>query len=230
MTDLHTHILPGMDDGAQSVEDALAMLRAQVQQGVDTVALTPHFYRSRECAADFLARRTSAWQQLLEATKDKNYPKLILGAEVAWMPGMADWPELEELCYQGTKTLLVELPITPWSNEIFRQLYSLESRRGVMPMLAHLDRYFQYQKKKHIEQLLEMGYHVQVSAEALFHLFDRKQALNLLKNYDALLISDCHNLSTRKPNLGDAMKVIQKKLGQWMAGEISAITDEALTD
>ena len=48
MTDLHTHILPGMDDGAQSVEDALQLLRMEKQQGVDTVALTPHYYGEEE--------------------------------------------------------------------------------------------------------------------------------------------------------------------------------------
>ena len=48
MTDLHTHILPGMDDGAKTVEDSLAMLRMEYDQGVDTVVLTPHFYRDRE--------------------------------------------------------------------------------------------------------------------------------------------------------------------------------------
>ena len=47
MTDLHTHILPGIDDGAKSIEEALALLRAQANQGVDTVALTPHFYKRR---------------------------------------------------------------------------------------------------------------------------------------------------------------------------------------
>lgn len=230
MTDLHTHILPGMDDGAQSAEEALAMLRAQAQQGVDTVALTPHFYRRREHVADFLARRETAWTQLLEATKGQECPNLLLGAEVAWMSDMTEWPELEMLCYQGTKMLLVELPVMPWTDNVFRELYSLEVRRGVMPMIAHLDRYFHCQRKKDIERLLEMGYPVQVSAEALFYLFDRKWALKLLENYDGLLISDCHNLSDRAPNLGNAMKIVEKKLGRQVAGEIAAITDEILTD
>ncbi len=228
MTDLHTHILPGMDDGAQSMEEALMLLRMQAQQGVDTVALTPHFYKRRENATDFLARRKAAWIRLQEATQNDDYPKLILGAEVAWMSEMTQWPELEALCYQGTKTLLVELPTMPWTDSVFRELYSLEGRRGIMPMIAHVDRYFYFQKEKSIERLLEMGYPVQVSAEALFRLFTRKKALNLLENYEGLLISDCHNLTDRKPNIEAAMKIVEKKLGHRTAREIAGVTDEVL--
>ena len=64
MTDLHTHILPGMDDGAVTVEDSLAMLELQRSQGVDTVVLTPHFYSNREGISRFLLRRGQALVQL----------------------------------------------------------------------------------------------------------------------------------------------------------------------
>lgn len=231
MTDLHTHILPGVDDGAQSVEEALTMLCTQMQQGVRTVALTPHFYRNKEHVAAFLARREVAWSQLREKIKDDpGYPRLILGAEVAWMPNMAEWPDLEALCYQGTKVLLVELPVDSWTDDVFGQLSSLVNCRGVVPMIAHLERYCRTQRKKNVERLLEMGYPVQVSAEALFLAFRQKAALNLLENYDGLLISDCHNLSDRKPNLDQAIKKLERKLGRQAAWQIAALTDDALAD
>lgn len=230
MTDLHTHILPGMDDGAKTLEESLQLLEEQGRQGVNTVALTPHFYGRRETAATFLARREAAWTQLLEATQDQAYPELILGAEVAWMPDMAQWPELESLCYQGTKILLVELPMMPWTDSIFRELYSLEGRRGIIPMIAHLDRYFHVQKKRDIERLLEMGYPVQISADALTRFSVKKLALELLANYDGVLISDCHNLKDRAPNMENALKIIEKKLGARMRSHIVANTDAVLCD
>lgn len=230
MTDLHTHILPGMDDGAKTLEESLQLLEEQGRQGVNTVALTPHFYGRRETAATFLARREAAWTQLLEATQDQAYPELILGAEVAWMPDMALWPELESLCYQGTKILLVELPMMPWTDSIFRELYSLEGRRGIIPMIAHLDRYFHVQKKRDIERLLEMGYPVQISAEALTRFSVKKLALELLANYDGVLISDCHNLKDRAPNMENALKIIEKKLGARVRSQIVANTDAVLCD
>lgn len=228
MTDLHTHILPGMDDGAATIEEAISLLCAEVQQGVDTVALTPHFYRSQESAAEFLARREIAWNQFQEGIKEIQCPKLVLGAEVAWTPRMVEWPELDALCYENTKTILIELPITPWHGDMFRQLYSLEGRRGIIPMIAHAERYFLCQSRKNMDRLLEMGYPLQVSAVALLFRFGRRQALQLLEQYDGVLISDCHNMDIRRPNMGDALKFIEKKRGQHVASEIAWITDQIL--
>lgn len=230
MTDLHTHILPGMDDGAQSVEDALAMLHMEAQQGVDTVALTPHFSIKDETIPEFLARREGAWELLCKELEGRKHPKLLMGAEVAWAQGIVDWPDLESLCYEGTKILLVELPVTPWTHEMFRQLYSLEGRRGIVPMIAHVERYIHCQEKRSIERLLDMGYPVQVSAGALEYLFSRRKALNLLINYDGLLISDCHNVLDRPPNLGDGLRRLEKKLGRQTAWDIASLTDDILTD
>lgn len=228
MTDLHTHILPGMDDGAKTLDEALSMLRAQAAQGVDTVVLTPHFYRSMETLEEFLARRENARSQLLAATEGRDYPKLLLGAEVAWTLGMIDLPGLEQLCYENTKMLLVELPITPWTDYIFRELYSLEVRHGIVPVIAHIDRYFTAQSKKNIERLLAMGYPMQVSASALYRFSTRNQALRLLEKYDGLLISDCHDSADRAPNMGDAMRIIVDKRGSAAAARIAAATDEIL--
>jgi protein-tyrosine phosphatase len=188
MTDLHTHILPGMDDGAQSVEDALRMLHIQKQQGVDTVALTPHYYNNEETIDEFLARRKKAWIELSPVARGPECPNMILGAEVAWMPDMVSVPDLEKLCYQDTNILLVELPTAPWTNAVFQQLYALENRRGVMPMIAHIDRYLGLQRRDNIIKLLELGYPIQVSAETLFHMNVRRKALELLVEFDGLLI------------------------------------------
>lgn len=97
-------------------------------------------------------------------------------------------------------------------------------------MIAHVERYFHCQEKRSVERLLDMGYPVQVSAEALLHMTSRRKALELLVNYDALLISDCHDTSRRKPNMGAALKVMEKKLGRHMAWELESLTDDALID
>ena len=213
MTDLHTHILPGMDDGAPDMKTALQMLSMEAKQGIRTVALTPHFYRNREHIPDFLTRRAKAMAQMQSVLKDAKHPRLILSAEVAYVPGMADWEELEALCYAGTKILLVEPPMTAWNDEMFRQLYAIEGRRGITPMIAHLDRYFGVQKKAHLEQLLEMGFPVQISTASLMHFRGRSRAVQLLTEYNAILVSDCHNTTTRPPDFDEAVRVLEKKLG-----------------
>ena len=95
MIDLHTHILPGMDDGAKDVDMSLQMLRMQREQGVHTVALTSHFYPSKESAERFFRRRAESekmlTQTILELSNEeqKKLPELVLGAEVAWVPNLA---------------------------------------------------------------------------------------------------------------------------------------------
>ena len=230
MIDLHTHILPGIDDGAQSVREAVKMLRIQVEQGIDTVALTPHFYRHNESVADFLARRETAWSKLSQAVKGEVCPSMVLGAEVAWMPDISQWPDLEQLCYQNTKMLLVELPTVPWSGDVFTQLYGIENRRGIMPVIAHVDRYFRNQSKRNLYKLFSTGYPLQVSAEAVLHVATRKRSLEVLKYCDGMLISDCHNLTTRPPRMEPAMAMVEKKLGRQMVGEIADIAADILQE
>ena len=220
MNDLHTHILPGLDDGADTVETSLAMLREEYAQGVDIVALTPHFYRDREHLSNFLQRREEACDKLLgviAALSEEErsvLPRLILGAEVAWVPNLAEQSGLEKLCYQGTKYLLLELPFGSWGDALFRQLYDLMNCRGVTPVIAHIDRYWGIQKKERFETLFSLGVPVQLSAEPLLHFATRGQALRLIKEGKVrMLISDAHNLTNRQPNLGKASDILRKKLG-----------------
>lgn len=220
MNDLHTHILPGLDDGADTVETSLAMLRQEYAQGVDTVALTPHFYRDREHLSDFLQRREEGFHKLLATIaalseeKRAALPRLILGAEVTWVPNLAQLPGLEKLCYQDTKFLLLELPFGAWDDMLFRQIYDLMNCRGITPIIAHIDRYWGMQKKERFEALFSLGVPVQLSAEPLLHFTTRGRALRLIKTGKVqMLISDAHNLTDRQPNLGKAFDVLHKKLG-----------------
>ena len=237
MTDLHTHILPGMDDGAKDSETSLAMLRMQRDQGVDTVVLTPHFYRERELPAHFLERRSKAARHLAEAItalpeeERSALPALALGAEVAWVPGLSDWPELERLCLGRSQTFLLELPSSPWTDQMIHQLYDLPGRTGLTPIIAHLERYLNTQKRQHIQAVLSLGVPVQVSAEPLLHPFQRGTVLKMLREGQAqLLASDSHNLSTRKPNLGPGMEVVRRKLGDRMADSLAARSDRLLLE
>ena len=224
MTDLHTHILPGMDDGAKSVEMSLEMLRMERDQGVDTVVLTPHFYRNRERPERFLNRRHAAEEALqdtlmaLPEAERRTMPRLILGAEVAWVPNLPDMPALPRMCMGCSNYLLLELPFVPWSDLMFRQLRELMDKTHLVPVIAHLERYLKDQKPERIRELLELDVLVQVSTSPLLHPLRRGGALGLLREYHAQLVaSDCHDPADRPPNLGPAVKVLGRKLGeaQW---------------
>lgn len=233
MTDLHTHILPGMDDGAKTVEDSLAMLRMEYDQGVDTVALTPHFYRDRENPKRFLHRRRESAvalaRRVLELSEQERarLPQMILGAEVAWWPGMGEWEELPELCIGDTNNLLLELPFTPWNDRMIHELYEFFGGTGITPIIAHLERYLKIQKPEHIREVLELGVPVQVSSDILLHPMARGGAMKLLKQNQAHIVaSDCHDCVKRPPNVAAAMDVLRKKLGEGSVNKLIRRGDE----
>ena len=215
MIDLHTHILCGMDDGAPDPQTSIQLLKLQRDQGVDAVVLTPHFYRSRERASHFLQRRAEAMDRLQEAVcrSGENLPQVYLGAEVAWVPNLADCEHLEQLCLNGTKNLLLELPAGKWNSELSNQIYDLMGRTGITPVLAHLDRYLRTQRPEQVREILELDVPVQISSTALLRLPTRAMCVRALRDYAHVVATDCHDPVHRKPDLKPAMELIGKKLG-----------------
>lgn len=223
MTDLHAHILPGMDDGAPDPAVSLDMLRMEAAQGVKTVALTPHFYGDRERPAQFLARRKAAWDRLSDRLRGERgtLPEIVAGAEVAWMPNMSRWDELEALGLGDSRFFLLELPFYPWNNNVIDEIYALLGRSGMTPVLAHLERYLGNQRKEHLRELDAMNIPVQLSAGCLLRFRERSRALRLLRRQDKYVIaSDCHDLAGRKPNLGPAAAAARKGLGDAEAARL----------
>lgn len=220
MTDLHTHILPGMDDGAHDADESLAMLRMERDQGVTAVVLTPHFYFERESVRHFLERREKALRvlnaRLQELPKEErdSLPRMIPGAEVAWHPELCECGELTSLCIGDTKNILLELPFVPWSGRMFNYLYDLIGQTGVNPVIAHLERYMKQQKSQQLMEVFDLGVPVQISAEILTHPLARGKVMKLLKKQRVhILASDCHNCTDRPPNVGEGMQVVRRKLG-----------------
>jgi len=231
MTDLHTHILPGVDDGAKTVEESIAMLMCEYRQGVDTVVLTPHYYPEREDIADFLSRRQIAWEQLEAAVQSlpeaerTQIPQLVLGAEVAYVPQLEARGDLRALCIGDTSNMLLELPFYSWDKLFVRQLYVFLERVGVTPVLAHMERYFECQTRKFLDEVLEIGLPVQVGTDMMANRLS--PAMKLLKQGRAHLIaSDCHDLNYRSPNLGQAMEYAARKLGQEWIEELAEQADQ----
>ena len=221
MIDLHTHILPKLDDGSNNINTSLSMLNMEYKQGVSTVVLTPHFYRSHEELERFLKRRNNSYEQLnkyiskLSIEERNKLPHLILGAEVAWVPNMSDWLNIDKLCIGKTKYMLLELPTSPWQSNMFHQLYDLINTTNVIPVIAHLERYLKIQKSDLINEILSIGIPIQLSSSAFLSFWSSYKLYKMIKKYDGFIISsDCHNITSRPPNLSAAMSKIEKKIGK----------------
>ena len=212
MLDIHSHILPKMDDGSKSVEMSLQMLRSSKEQGVDTIVSTSHFYGTDESPESFLARRKHAFQKI-EAELSDNCPEILLGAEVFYYPGISYSESIPSLYIRGTDLLMIELPFIPWSDRIFDELIALQYNSRLHIVLAHVERYRPIQKRAVFDSIFELPFYFQCNADAFSHYGSRKIALRMMeKNLLHFLGTDCHNIDDRAPNMDEARKIVEKKL------------------
>lgn len=215
--DFHSHILPGIDDGSADLKESIAMLRMEAEQGITHVIATPHFYARYDSPEQFLKKRDRAEAQLRqEMAKYRGLPQISVGAEVYFFRGMSESEFLPQLTIRGKSCILIEMPHAPWSEEIYRELEAIWEKRGVTPIIAHVDRYIAPFRTHQIPQrLAEMPVFVQANADFFLERVTEGMALRMLKaDQIQLLGSDCHNASDRKPNLEAAMQRIERKLGR----------------
>ena len=233
MTDFHSHILPGVDDGSPSLEVSLAMLRAAAEQGIEQVVATPHFYANHDDPRRFLERRARAEAALREAMEGRqDLPRVLVGAEVAFFRGISDSEFLPRLTICGKRCILIEMPPAPWPEEFYRELEAIWRKRNILPIVAHIDRYIGPFRTHGIPQRLSgMPVLVQANADFFLERTTGRMALGMLKaGRIHLLGSDCHNLGGRKPNLGPALEKIRRRLGEKYIQRVCRYGSEALDD
>lgn len=212
MLDIHSHILPKMDDGSKSVEMSLHMLRASKEQGITTMVSTSHFYADRESPEQFLHRRRHAIKRLQEGFSD-TLPQIHYGAEVLYFPGIAQSEAVRDLAIEGTSLILIEMPFSQWSEKIFDELITFQYNSRLQIILAHVERYRAIQSRAVYEKLFELPFYFQCNAEAFTSFSSRRLALRLIdRGLLHFLGTDCHNITSRPPNMDEAKKMIEKKL------------------
>jgi protein-tyrosine phosphatase len=137
MIDLHSHLLPGVDDGSRSIETSVSVLEKFAADGVELVVLTPHLNASRASEAPY-ERHLEILEQLRAAAPA--VPELRLGWEI-----MLDEPHRDlrsnRLALGGSKAVLVEFPLSGVPEQGGDELYRIRCS-GVVPVLAHPERYW----------------------------------------------------------------------------------------
>ena len=212
--DVHCHILPGIDDGAEDGEMSLALINEEKRQGCKGIICTPHYYPEEKIDV-FLERRRRACVELLRTMRkqtsgDKDDFKITLGAEVAYYPGIANNPDISKLCMGKSRYMLLEMPFAEWSRTTLRDVRSMITNLGIRPVIAHLERFYDYTDRETIEELLELPVLIQVNAGPLTVRGDgKKRIISLIKSGRALLIgSDTHNIDKRPPNIPEGIRTL----------------------
>ncbi len=210
--DIHTHILPNMDDGPSSTEESLQLLAELSRQGTAAVVATPHFYAERETPQEFFNRRQKSVSLL--ADKLDGSITVLTGAEVLYYHGISRTESLSEFTLGSTNLLLLEMPFCDWTSSMVNEVYSIQRDRNLQVVIAHVDRYLTRKNKEYIEDMLDFEILFQINATAFLDKKQRAAALSMLKSRSVHFIaSDCHNMMSRPPKLSDAYSVIEKRIG-----------------
>lgn len=217
LVDVHSHILPGIDDGSPDVETSLKMIEALQLQGARAIVLTPHYYSDSISYEDFVARRDNALH-LLEKSLPPGSPKLIPAAEVYITKYLLNNSNLDALKIGNTNYALIEHPFScDFSQETYDRLLSLNYDYGIKPILAHIERYPAFMDDGDLlDSYIEMGCIAQVNISSFVDSSRslRKKLFKYLESGRIHLIgTDCHNLSSRKPDFETGVNAIIKKCG-----------------
>ena len=231
MIDFHTHILPALDDGSKDIDMTAEMLRMETSMGVDMVIATPHFYAHRTGISRFLEKRERIFREAEKLIREEpGLPEIKTGAEVYYFQGMGKAGDIRELVIGSTDMILLELPFRPWDSDVLRDIDNIKDRQGLRVILAHVERYRDLQKDRSLyEEVLDHADVIQMNAGSFIEagLLRRKALMKFAASGRRLIIgSDCHNTTSRKPNLRMGLDILGKKQGEEFADGIIQTLDD----
>lgn len=231
MIDLHSHVLPGVDDGAQNLEESLAMVRKAISQGITHLMCTPHHNNGKyNNPADEIIQHVESLQQEIDR-RGLNLT-LLEGQEVRLTEYLLMEIERGELLFTdlGNTYLLVELPtheIPLYTTEVF---YSL-LKQGHVPVIVHPERNWIFRNDPNqLLPFLEMGVLTQLTAPSIVGVFgDEIQwtARRMLEHQMLFMVaSDAHGLRQRNFYMKEAYKEIHKIGGKKMVEDMQKMAKD----
>lgn len=216
MLDIHSHILPGVDDGARDVETSIELLRMMKEQGITHVIATPHFDAMYNSIDEFEYIVSDAYARLCDAMEGLDLPQVALGSEVFYFAGIGRSMGIHDLTLCRSEYLLLELPNCKIDADIIKAIRDMNERIGIVPIIAHIERYAHERGFKLLLELIENGViYAQVNASSVFMPPYKKITHKLIKKgYVSFLATDTHSIIGRPPKMNEALQEIEKSLGK----------------
>ncbi len=228
MIDLHCHYLPGIDDGAQTVDEALTLARAALRAGIHTAVLTPHVHVGRyDNTLASIQRSFAAFQQVLAS---HGVPLNVkIGGEVRIAAEIMPLVEQEQIPFIGQlgadRIMLLEFPhshLVVGGEKLIRWLLD----RRIRPLIAHPERNRDVMRNvDKISEYVAMGCLLQVTGASIIGQFGTNAqtcAYALLdRNWVSVVATDAHNMQHRPPNLNLAQEALVAMGGLQYARELT---------
>lgn len=215
LTDIHCHLLPKVDDGPDSVAEAVGLLKEMHEEGVRCIIVTPHYRPDM-----FEASAERVWKHYLGMRKIAKALgiRLFLGCEYyrnSEIPELIEKKERPSMA--GSEYVLIEFSPDDVFQTIRNHVYTLRSR-GFKPIVAHVERYECCMNTEKIEELVELGAYIQMNAGSVLGRSGAKMKKYCKKLMEEDLVdfiaSDTHDSKTRRPNLGKCAAYVEKKMGR----------------
>ena len=235
MIDLHCHYLPGIDDGAQTLEEALDLARAAVAAGISTAVMTPHVHPGRyENNSSSIERLCAAFQRVLA---HKQIPLAIrAGGEVRISADIIQMVEDDEIPFLGTaggyRIVLLEFPHSHLLLGADKLVKWLLARR-LKPLIAHPERNKEVMRRvDKIAPFVQGGCLLQLTGGSIIGQFGKpaQDCARVLieRGWASVVATDAHNLKHRPPNLDLARAELVKLGGETLARELTLDTPARL--
>jgi protein-tyrosine phosphatase len=217
--DTHAHLLPFWDDGADSWDTALGMLRMAEEDGIEAAVCTPHILSPKD-----LEHESALWARyddlVLRADAAGLKIRIHMGCELFAHPGL-DLSRKMATPAQNGRYFLVEFPMGSMPDFVLKGFFS-QFAKEYTPIIAHPERYARIiQNPQEASILVEKGAFLQVNAGSVLGVFGgtvKETAFRLLDaNLVHLIASDAHDLKARPLRLRAAFSVIEEKYGQEIA-------------
>lgn len=231
--DIHAHILPAVDDGAKNLETSITLLTLLKEQGVTDVVATPHFYPDSDNAEDFIDITQNAYKELQLQISHSDLPKLHMGCELRYFNGMGKSSAIKQFVIKGTNYLLLELPYgVPVTKTVLQDIIDISERQGIMPILAHIERYNKVSGYKKLLKLISDGYALaHINAGAVVAKETVKLCEKLIKRgYVSYIASDTHSPEHRPPQLKKALDIITSRMGKSVANRFIIRSERLLEE
>ena len=210
--DLHTHILPGVDDGAHCMDDAVEMARMAVSSGIRTLVATPHY---RYYGHDNYAQILDAYERLADHLAYNQIPLQLKLATEVWVSEEYCPQITPQMTYPNTNWFLLEFSVDE-RPETMQAILRHYANAGMMPVIAHPERYLAIQHDPILARhWVEHGWGVQINRDSLLGLFGKQSyfcADFMLRHGCANLIaSDAHWVQERNTDWDDALEIFHDK-------------------
>jgi protein-tyrosine phosphatase len=229
LIDIHSHVLPGLDDGPETPEESLALARAAAESGTRVLVATPHVRHDYQFALEEIDRRVTTLNAALEQLEVAL--RVVPGGEVSVdMVAELDEPTLRSVCLGDGPYILLESPYTTIGGVLETTLFELQAR-GFLPVLAHPERSPSFQEDpQRLVNLVRKGVVCSVTAASITGAFGRETRRFTLELFRGGLVhdiaSDAHDVRRRPPDVGPGLRELRSAMPR-MAPQLSWLTEDA---